>query len=204
MARPEVGAEVYLDIDRYENSINQAISLADDLDARLGNMADSAISIDVEANIDASEAEGLVSDLETFDGSTYEATAEALTKSADFDALDEEIIAFDELESEGTATALTEGEDDVNLLEADMQAIEGGVEGTAKVDAEETPEAHSTFGFLTSLAAGAIVFTAIINVAGTILDAIRAVESLTITPFLDVGQASAEFAAHTGDAARVG
>lgn len=198
---PEVGAEVYLDIDRYENSINQAISLADDLDARLGNIAEQDISISVDATVDADEAEGLVSDLESFDGSTYEASAEAVTESADFDALDEEIIGFDSLESEGTATALTEGEDDVTNLEGDLVAIEGDHEGTAKVDVEETPAAHATLGFLNSLAAGAIVFTAVINVAGTILDAIRAVESLTITPFLDVDQASAEFAAHTGEAA---
>lgn len=210
---PQSGIELVAEGSNYARNINEYIALGaefDDVNAsivsgvnELSSAFDDMTDVDVSLNVEVEDGDftTLEEGLDSFDGSSYEGEAIATTSGEDeVSLLDADLMGIDGTTAEGEAVATTSGEEEVSDLESGMEAVEGEHEGSVEVDANQTDNATRTFSMLDAIKSG-LVFTAIINVAGTILDALRSIENLTITPFLDVDEASAAFAAHTGEAA---
>jgi hypothetical protein len=111
---------------------------------------------------------------------------------SDFDSFASDIISgVDEMESAFDSFSPT-----IEMPDADMLEIPDEIDTT--IHAEPDEESGGTFDLLKGMAAGIIVFEAIINVAGTILDVLGQIQSFTLDPILDVEDAMARFEAQTG------
>ncbi len=205
MPFPESGISLVADLQNYSRNINQAIEEAGQLDSTLADLASTVDSIgsDVDLSVAVDIEEGdfatLESDLETFDGSEYEATATAeTTGEEEVDVLSTDLENLEGTEAEATATAETTGEDEVSALETELTNIDG-MDANAEVNVETPdPAANETLGLLKDIRAG-VIFTILLNVAGTILDVFNAIQEFTVDPILDVEDAVAQFNARTGE-----
>lgn len=120
---------------------------------------------------------------------------DALDIGGEFDSLASDVISsVDEM-----ASAFDSFNPTIEIPDAELPFDAIPEEVTTTVDVEESEDSKDTWEIMKGLAAGIAVWTAIINVAGTILDVLGQIQSFTLDPILDVEDAMARFNAQTGE-----
>lgn len=119
---------------------------------------------------------------------------DALDVGLEFDSLASDVISnVDEM-----ASAFDSFDPSIEIPDAELPFDQIPEEINTEIHAEPDEESSGTFDLLKGMAAGVIVFQAVINVVGTILDVLSAIEGITLAPILDVEDAMARFTAQTG------
>lgn len=184
----ESGVSLILDIDDYRRNIQEAISLAGELESTLGGLSDFSVNVGVE--FDAGDVDSQIADIaDEAPTITISADLEESSDLTDFEALDGETLDATVNPDVNETSSLLELE---NLDETPIKAEIDTVEGGEKIGGKS---------LLTKIHELGINPTQIVmNIAGTLLDGLKAIDDFTVQPLLDLDSAVARVNAQTANA----
>lgn len=203
---PETGASVVIDHDQYNRDVDDIISRAGDVDAALNNLGGTIevdVSVDDSGVADLMEIEGLdpqvsieatiedttdIDELESLDGASFDP---GINPELD-DAPIQEVTDLDGAEFDPGINPELDEAPITEVTDLDGTSVE------PEINPQETDEGAAVMDRLDQIRNLQIIDIAI-NIAGTVLDFVKAWQEFTVGPLLDVDQAASSISAHTGD-----
>lgn len=199
MTLPRAGVTADLELQDWNRNVRKVIDQTDDLDSAmdravdlLNRFEDSINSIDTDLNVEAT----IDIDDSAFEGFTDIATD--VTVNIDDSQVDDVTAEVEDIGALAPEPEILPLDDEVVAVASEVEDIGNTTaEPEIKPDKAGAEEIQSIKDSVTFLAATQAI-ELVLNVGGTLLDALTKVEELTVGGFLDAEDAAARFEAQTG------